>query len=497
MSAGSVVAVNSQRDGPATPWLRIREGLLAFSRKEQEPSAALLAVARQAIARVEGGPVREQVEAESALAFELAGRCEDILRQFEAHDERLRAATGSSPILHDGIFLPDAIAANLLKGLGKYGGEVAVELREKSSLRCRTDTWHLWYEPKDGSIPFLPVLARVLWRDIVKERVRLAKHPALSRQVLDKCEEALWRKKRRVVLDEDKRLVLALADGRPVGLLRNPTVGPLVVAEVSRSLPATRSLTGHRLFRYLVVKGYERCYLYAERDFRKILVPHGFTGLAHELGIKGAKAADEIRRTLQFMQCLQVDLPHGQAGGLLTWTFTPASSGRPASLDIVLGDPLLPEYVVALAKNTLRAREARRLVPLPSRLPPLVGRPADHAAQASLQMHVMALFRDHAGELVQSGRVRIAPEEWERMARQAGLPVKSVDPVIERWCSDADDGPAFLRSATPGFFTLAVPTYDRELQMIVEAGKAEREGRARAKRRRKPSRSDKGRKHSP
>jgi hypothetical protein len=124
------------------------------------------------------------------------------------------------------------------------------------------------------------------------------------------------------------------------------------------------------------------------------------------------------------------------------------------------------------------------LVPLPTLLPPMVGRARDHAAQAALQILVITELRENASELMKSGAVRIPLQRWRRLAQRSELPSSLLDEVLDLWQRDGHDAPAFLRSPSAWLYTLATPTYQPQLDTLLEAGIKEIEGRRRAGRRR-------------
>jgi hypothetical protein len=143
---------------------------------------------------------------------------------------------------------------------------------------------------------------------------------------------------------------------------------------------------------------------------------------------------------------------------------------------------LLPHFVHEIAGVGRDASDARRLVPVLRELPPMVGRPREHGALASLSMFVMRELRIHARELAETGAVEISPARWEALAREAGLPLVTLRLALERWIRDCkrdkdgkledhDDTPAFLHSPAgrPNAYTLGA-THAAELAFIVAAG---------------------------
>lgn len=223
------------------------------------------------------------------------------------------------------------------------------------------------------------------------------------------------------------------------------------------------------------------------RDCRKLVIAGGFRGLARLLGFGGSKAASECRKALVVMQHAHLQLPHGEVGSLLTWEVQRASPGRAGELRIELSDVLLPGYVVTLPKVTASKRDARRLVPVPERLPPLVGHRSWHSSQALLQLDVLRELRLHVGDFGEGASPALTIDRWLELAEAVELPGAARRLVGDAWTTGTVTEPAFLVHDVEGDCLRLAPAYEREAVMLEQAGRMVRRGlsSAGASRRRK------------
>jgi hypothetical protein len=280
-------------------------------------------------------------------------------------------STQGLPIIEiDGMFAFDALAADELESTGPYGADLANEVRSRARerwlrgseafvdrKRLHAELSHLWSpKQRNGLVPFALLLANALWHDIIESRLQEAKPAALSLEVIEKIENAFWARDRRIETHAVGSVIKI--DREIVARLQTSDRTPELPAEVFDSLSATRSLAAHRLLRFLVALGYEQFFVSDTRDFRKVQILHGFAGLAARLGLHSSKAANELSKALLMMQHAHIRFPHGESGGLLTWTLYPEAHGRPAVLSIVLGDALLPNYVGIAEGNIHRETSA-------------------------------------------------------------------------------------------------------------------------------------------
>ena len=164
----------------------------------------------------------------------------------------------------------------------------------------------------------------------------------------------------------------------------------------------------------------------------------------------------------------------GAIGNLITLTELPSRGRVAGPIEITLGTMLLPYHVYELSRKdakTLAEREARKLVPVVD-IPPLVGRLNDHGAQATLSMLVVRELRNDARALADGNGVELGDEAWARLAREALLPATVLRRVIDRWCHDGDDGPAFLSEVSPGRYRLG-STHKAAQDFLDESGRVE------------------------
>jgi hypothetical protein len=389
------------------------------------------------------------------------------------------------------MFALDSIGAAILKQTGPYGFQVATELEKNSRQRWvhyleatqggdakseELALWHTWDDRGFGNecLPIVHVLANALWRD----RAGSVKQPSLSRAVLESSKSALWSPGRHL-----RGGVGVIFDRAGSAVAQITPADSDLILRVSESMTSTGTLLGHRLFRWLVATGYSQCYVEQQKDFRRIVVPGGFSGLGELLGARGGKAADTVHRVLEVLQSVRIDLPHGEIGGLISWQLRKAGPQQRAELAIVLGDALLPDYVTAIPKGGYTARRARMLIPLPVTLPPLVGYPRQQAPQVTMQLLTLIELRENAAALKEHGAVEISNSRWRDLARESGVSSELLETLLSAWLTGDERNPPFLSSPDRGFFTLAVPEYDSELAMLIEAGGRELGGRSAALRR--------------
>jgi len=377
-----------------------------------------------------------------------------------------------------GIFWMDSVLAHYIGALGPGGAEASSIVKEDSSRAmdgylaarggavCEELLLRLWCgeDPK-----WLRALAATVWVDEVwpyVTQVLSMRSPALSASVITKSVSALWRRGREV---QDSPRGPAVTSRGQVGALLRSTASASVPSDFTTMLRCTETVAAHRLLRLLVLRGFHASCDPRVRDPRLVIVKGGFAALAAILSLRGKSVAGELRQALVALQHLHLDVPGGEAGGILTWTFRQEAPGRQAELRIVLGDVLLPGLVHCFSKGTRDGREARKLVPVPTLLPPFAGARFWHSAQATLQILVLRELREHAATVASTGSIPITPERWSELADEAGVRVEDLAEVLRVWAGGSDGTPAFLVEPSPGRFTLA-SAYDNELAFILSAG---------------------------
>jgi hypothetical protein len=381
--------------------------------------------------------------------------------------------------VEDGMHRLDALAARYLEELGAV--ELAEDWRDFARSQWATyladrnvDNLLARWLVHDGLAPdFIGWFGPALWQEVVKaELAALRSHgtPCLARGVLEHVRRAFWAK-RRIAEGQD----LTDARGNVLATLRPTETAPTIPIDLARWLTSTENVAGQLLFRFLVRVGHTQAVSRTPLDFRCIRISGGFRGLAAQLG--RPNAADEVYRALQWYQHAHLHLADHEHNGLLTFSVHPEAPGRPAELRIVLGDALLPFYVIDLPRGGRAQREARQLIPVPSRVPPLFGHPRHHAGLLVLQVLVMRELRLGATELVRTGTVPIPVWRFSELAEEAGVPDSTVREVVLRWSSPRERE-RFLRrhDSEPDRFTLAAP-YASELLALEQAGRDEERGR--------------------
>jgi hypothetical protein len=430
----------------------------------------------------------QAAEARVPSADEVSRLADHFADQLHQHlSDSLREGAGMLPVSGEALPLDLVFAKYVEDHASPEASMAASAIREEASDRglhyrqtgSAEGLCELWRNPEWLAYFLLP-LTWLFKRPVLSDRY---KAPAISIRVMEATKAAFWDRKRRAERRGDTWVIVGRGESA-VGWFSD-LLAPEAVSSIVEHLPSTTSLDCHRLVRFLIHEGF-RGFERNVRDFRRVRIPGGLSGLARRLGIWGDKATSSLRFALEVLQHVKIPLPHGEANGLLTWTLRAAARGRPAELTIVIGDPLLAHYVVALPKTTRSQLEARRLVPIPERLPPLVGHQWTHASQSSLQWLVLAEFRHQARELVGYNSVRIPLERWRELAHDAGLPQDKVADVIEAWVS-GDDSFLLREKADPWKFTLGYD-HDSALRFLHDAGGkellgAEYQARAKTKKR--------------
>jgi hypothetical protein len=402
----------------------------------------------------------------------------------------------------------DWLAADLLQS-GKAGESTAAELRKRSGergLEFRGDQLKLKFTHNlpaglssadrfatlfklwsSSPPPVAKVIALVLWRDRVEPTLRSEREetlPALSFVVHEQIARTMTggtRVEQGVLVDRHGTKITEMT--RSEDPLRLPAVD-LARAEalIVRGGERLGSVTSHRLVRWEIRTGHAQA-MAGATDPRRIKVVGGWEELAHRIGAgAGRRTPIEVRAIVHAQAHLCFTFGNNKRGNLLSYTFEDESRIRRAEVVIILGDPLLPHFVVTelRADNSRQMRENRRLVPVVE-LPPFVGRPNDYGAQASFQARIVAEMRRRAAELFETGGVRFDIDELARIAVSIELPSTLLPRVLDRWRHDGDDGPAFLELTDHDRYTLA-DAHAPARNFLIESGRNEIAGAKKGRR---------------
>lgn len=205
----------------------------------------------------------------------------------------------------------------------------------------------------------------------------------------------------------------------------------------------------------------------------KLMIDGGWTHLAEHLGMTPNKAP-ELREVATALAALRLDSQHIGEGQLFGWFMgRDGHRGQRALLELTLMGPLGANYVHQLDSN--KGHDKRIVpVPVPSLLPPMVGRKNDYGGLLMLQLLLLRTFREKGRDLIDAGGVLIDPVEWRTLIDEAGLRPSIQPAVLEAWRNGTANAPPILKDAPGGRLDLG-DAYGAERAFIVdgiEAGKA-------------------------
>ena len=242
----------------------------------------------------------------------------------------------------------------------------------------------------------------------------------------------------------------------PVAVEIDAMVSALQAKRTADGLKLFSSVVAHRVLRWQIVTAHKQA-LEHNPDPRLLRIDGGQRSFAHDvLGLTDKSAPESVLSFLLAEDATRI--PIGELGPqrLILLSYTAGKGRRPSSINHVVGEIILPDYVKALQDRMpkgLNATIAQRLVPIPDEAP-LIGSPRSHAAQLTFQLLITAHFVDCARTYASRGGVDLEPV-YAELAARAGLPRDLWRKVVTRWFSDGDDGPAFLKkSASTGLVTL-------------------------------------------
>lgn len=483
----------------------------ALRDRAQAGPTGLLDTAINVIARVEQ---LQRAQVDAAEAQILAARISEWLGHLAAWMESIKQ---NLTLEYDGMLgLDVALATYLRTNFGQDGEEVAVRLaapaceawdeyKRGPSIFAARSLFGRWKDSTQGGSP-LDALMELVWKlrvkpdqaavnalrtelEDTKENApeaqnetpspapQMPKVPAVASGVLTPIFAAFWDPHRSIQEEADEVRIMD-RHRRTVGQLRLEGLSPKGRQALLGSIDDTQNLPTHHLFRWLVTKVAEQ----AQGDSgeaRRILVERGLDGLRKELGLNSAKASGALRTSLELFQRVAIPLPDGHTRPLLTWTDSRSGPGKRAKLTIDVDDALLPIFASTLGKSP-REREAKRMVPVPRRLPPLQGHPTSHGAQAALQLLILEEFRQQAGQVAASGYAIIPSERWKQMFEGSGVPMHLDEDILVHWVGlgDPEQAPFLWRSSDdPANAYRLASKYEADHQLISRSGMRESRGR--------------------
>jgi hypothetical protein len=380
----------------------------------------------------------------------------------------------------------DDVLAAMLEHVGPKGRELAASVRKGSAERLQqqgageislAEAWLPWLpNPAEGGrVRRHEALVAALWHDVVCPSLR--KPLALTRAIYAPVVGLLAKREMQHDASTGER---TLTSGSAV-LARVVNIDASALRYFDTGLELFDSIHAHRILFHLASEGHRRALDASVLDPRALRYPGGYGALAEACGIRGDKGTAQVRAIVEAMSTLDIPLAPGRWAHLFSRDFTEAKGRRQAHLAIVLGTPLLPDYVgelrAAVGEHGVAAQRTRDLIPLLP-VPPVIGRPNEQGRQATLAMRVVAELRDHAPDLARQWGAPLPPSRFKELAEASHLPVAMAPRVLEHWLQDhGAGGPAFLKMVDTDRYTLG-DAHLAERQFLEASGQLTLDSRA-------------------
>ncbi len=271
------------------------------------------------------------------------------------------------------------------------------------------------------------------------------------------------------------------AGGKVLGSVSVPHLeGDAAKALINRGLAGFGHVVGHRLVDAVV----RRAWMAHEAGHalpNRVVWEGGWSGMAAEVMGK-QRDTGQLRAIVEVGCGLRFKGDGFEATGLWSKTERRGGPGKPGEVALVVNDPLLPGFALSMkradATGRMSLREARRLVPLLAHEPPVGAvRPNEAGAVWGLSRRFVLCLVDESEQLAKGGGVRLLRNDWERLAKDAGLDPRLLERVLRSWeLGESESAPELLRR-NGDLWTLAEP-HSAELEFIVANGRRRLEGRA-------------------
>jgi hypothetical protein len=398
----------------------------------------------------------------------------EIERRLPAVNDALRFPMTPREIVQAGEAL-DTRLADYLETIGDVGEQTAKKLRS-----TKTDP-EKWLDPR--TVPRR--LARALWDGVVRANVeRRSTRPDCAGLVMPALNAWAAASHRKAQLElGGQRAVVLDRRGQKVGTVEMN--GPQIQGR-HIELSVLGNLSTQRLVRWALWAGYEAKWIRQEPEPHRIIIEGGYSRLAEHIGEGSSnRTGHNIRLAVEALSALHVDIPAGK-GKLFAHFETRQARGRPARLEIHLLGPFAPDFIcreLAEFRSTKPTDKMLVPVPMPQRLPPLVGRDNEKAGQATLQLLALRELRINAEELLEQGRVVIERKKWLDLMDESGVPASLLDAILDVYPRGDGTRPAFL--TREGWAFNLADEYSVERRSIIAGAERQAEGRKRQKRTRK------------
>jgi hypothetical protein len=377
-----------------------------------------------------------------------------------------------------GLFLLDEKLLNYLKNFREHEKikKLQAELlsfdgRDQNILKSRI---RLWQHP----LFMYRCIAEAVWQDRIRQRIETLqkKPPALTYIINEQVHRPMrhgtkFNAEAGKIIDQ-RGQELAVIDMNETGKTL-PSMNIDIIQRILRpeNIKILSTVNAHRLLRW-EIQTVTRQFVEGMVDARALKVYGGYRELANRLGIGNSKkAAEQLRDIIVWQAAPRFYQPNGRYGNMLSFDYTPSGKGRPAVLQLILGNMMLPHYVYELLNMTETCVSDRRLIPIVD-MPPLIGRSNEQGAQPSFQIEILVEMRKGAKEFATNGCVQIPRNKLEELAEKAGLNRRLYLKVLDRWLHDGEDAPAFLNMIEDNRYALG-SHYKQAQDFIIQAGKKE------------------------
>lgn len=326
------------------------------------------------------------------------------------------------------------------------------------------------------------VLAQVTWKEETQEGLSRASVPGMNLAVVGDLARA--RTAHGLLLDgggwviKDRR-------GARIGAVAPSIDSQLVKPEL------LKNATTQMLIRVLLTLAHQQRVTGSLHDrpdtsctnADKVFIVGGWRRAAQLLGMSWHRAT-EVREATLALAALRLRTPEGE-GQVLSYWEQHGHRGQQALLELTLSGPLGSHYVHKLDPK----KHDRRIVPVPvpSLLPPFVGKPNERGGELMLQLLMMMRFRDLGGELMDAGGIPLEARDWKQLLDEAELRSSLLPTLRDAWQAGKGDAPPILKEAHGGRFDLG-DRYANERAFIVAGVEHGREKAKQAMARRRRAR---------
>lgn len=364
----------------------------------------------------------------------------------------------------EGMFIWDNALLSIMGRMGASGRRAAKQY--KKALQERLNLYKLghqrpvdfWFnaeaptpeEPFHTS-PALQVLMSHIYEDVVKKKRDYEKRypPSLPKPIYSSV-NILHKGKIKEADDQ----IQVFNEGSLIGSLPIAAIDPSLYNRVFRGVDKFRTVTGHRLLRFLPQKSHNQ-YASGINPCNTLSFPGGYAQIAEEAGLTGKKVITDIKDLVHGLAFINWSFPDFTGNFIVLNEYKQAiTRNQNPGIKITLGPELSPHYA---SKHRLL------LIPI-LKDPQLVGPTQYYANQYLLQNEIMAEFSNQSIRLAEDGIVILTDEIWEK----GGLPSRLRNLVKTSWTQD-NDGERFLEEKDKNAYTLG-PAYHKELKFLKEQG---------------------------